>query len=354
MRVSKLSYLFDEDIDAILITDAFNMNYFVGFTGGTGYILVLRDKVYVLTDSRYTEQARRECKDAEVIDEAPLGYVACLNELCSKHDVKYLAFEDEHVSYLQYEKIDGLDVELVELGDELDLKRSIKESQEIDCIKRAESIGDYAFSYILTYIKNNNSFTEMDIAAELEYYMKKHGARALSFDTIVASGTNSSMPHALVSNKIIEPGDFITMDFGCIYEDYCSDMTRTIAYKSIDAEKQKIYSIVLQAQMSALEAIRPGVKCSEIDRIARDIIRDAGYGDYFGHGLGHSVGLFIHEEPRFSPRCDTILEPGMVITVEPGIYLPGKFGVRIEDLVCVTKEGYVNLTSSNKDLVIVD
>jgi Xaa-Pro aminopeptidase len=198
--------------------------------------------------------------------------------------------------------------------------------------------------------------TEQEVALELEVTMRKLGATTLSFETIAASGENSSMPHAVPTGRRLKAGDFLTMDFGCVYEGYCSDMTRTVFIKDCGlkqptAKQLEIYNTVLTAQLEAMKMIKPGVVCSDVDACARRIISDAGYGDYFGHGLGHSVGLFIHEEPRFSKKCDTVLEPGMVITVEPGIYLPGEFGVRIEDLVVVTEDGYENLTHSRKELV---
>ena len=184
--------------------------------------------------------------------------------------------------------------------------------------------------------------------------MRSHGASGLSFDTISASGKNSSLPHAVPTEKLIEEGDFLTMDFGCIYKGYCSDMTRTVFVGKNPSEKQRnVYKTVLKAQLEALKLVKPGAVCSEIDKCARDIIADAGYGDYFGHGLGHSVGLFIHEEPRLSPKCHDILEPGITVTVEPGIYIPGEFGVRIEDLVVVTGNGCRNLATSPKELICI-
>lgn len=340
-------------IEAVLITDPYNMRYISKYTGGTGYLFVTESKMYILTDSRYIEQAGLESPNSEIIDVAGYTYSQLVRMLMEKEKVTRLGFENRHISYLEYSKLisECSEDSLVCLDETINAFRNIKSPSEIKNIRKAESIGDGAFEYIINYI--NEKVTEQDIAVELEYYMKKHGASGLSFDTIVASGTNSSMPHASVTDKYINQGDFITMDFGCIYNGYCSDMTRTVGYGDISSEQSEIYDIVLEAQEAALEVIRPGVLCSEVDRVAREIIDDAGYGKYFGHGLGHSVGLFIHEEPRFSPKCDVILEPNMVITVEPGIYLPGKFGVRIEDLVSVTDDGYDNLTNSFKELTVL-
>jgi len=236
-------------------------------------------------------------------------------------------------------------------SDIIDKPRMVKDDNELGLLRRAEQIGDEAFDHILTILKPG--ITEREISLELEFFMKKQGASKLSFDTIVASGPNSSMPHAQVTDRVVQNGDFVTMDFGCVYKGYCSDMTRTVAVGTPTDEMKKVYQIVLDANLRAMDGIKAGVKCSDIDALARGYISDKGYGDYFGHGLGHSVGLQIHEEPRFSPKCDVITEENMVITDEPGIYLPGKFGVRIEDLVVVRKDGYERLSKSPKELIII-
>ena len=232
----------------------------------------------------------------------------------------------------------------------------VKTEDEIAKLARAEQIGDEAFTEIVKFIHENwkDGLTEQRVALQLEYEMRLRGAEGTSFDTIAASGSNSSLPHAMPQPKLLTEGDFLTMDFGCMYQGYCSDMTRTIHIgEVVESEQKKVYDTVLQAQLAALSVVKPGMVCSDVDKCARDIIADAGYGDYFGHGLGHSVGLFIHEEPRFSMKCDAVLKPGVVITVEPGIYLPGRFGVRIEDMIVVTEDGYQNLASSPKELICV-
>ncbi|MBP3622379.1 MAG: aminopeptidase P family protein [Lachnospiraceae bacterium] len=358
----------ENNLDAAIITDGYNIHYLTGYTGHTGCMLVSEDKIYILTDSRYTEQVSIEAPDCECIDVGLEGYSKTISRLLSTHfeDTQAsvdktinIGFENVHISYKQYKafadeffKAFGDKITLVELEEKINALRMIKSEKEIEYIAKAEAIGDEAFSHILTYIKPG--MTEKEVALELEYTMKKLGAEGLSFDTIAASGANSSLPHAVPTDRVIEEGDFLTMDFGCIYKGYCSDMTRTIFIGSNPVkEQQEVYEIVLKAQLEAMKYIKPGMKCSDIDAVARDIITAAGYGEYFGHGLGHSVGLYIHEEPRFSRKCDTILEEGMVLTVEPGIYLPGKFGVRIEDLILVTKEGYKNLTTSPKELICI-
>jgi Xaa-Pro aminopeptidase len=221
----------------------------------------------------------------------------------------------------------------------------------MECLRRAEAIGDLAFTHICGFLKEGMSETE--VALELEFFMRRNGAECLSFDTIAVSGVRSSLPHGEPSDKKIEAGDFLTMDFGCKYLGYCSDMTRTVAIGKVTDEMKKVYGIVQRAQQTALEAINPGKKASDIDKTARDIIKYEGYGNCFGHGTGHGVGLEIHEAPTANPTGETVLKPGMSVTVEPGIYLPGRFGVRIEDLALVTETGYEVLSHSDKDLIII-
>ena len=267
-----------------------------------------------------------------------------------------VGFEDEHVSYktfVGYQKNFDTDIELVPLELSVNHLRRIKRDDEIELIAMAEHIGDIAFAHVREVIRPGMS--EIEVALELENCMRKNGASGLSFDTISASGKNSSLPHAVPTTKVLEDGDFLTMDFGCVYRGYCSDMTRTVYIgEEPSSEMRHVYETVLKAQLTSMELIKPGAKCSDIDRCARDIIADAGYDGYFGHGLGHSVGLYIHEEPRLSPSCDDILEPGITVTVEPGIYISGKFGVRIEDLVVVTEDGYRNLAASPKELICIN
>lgn len=343
----------DMNLDAVLLTDGYNIHYLSGYRGHTGCLLALPDKQYILTDSRYTEQVGIEAPDFICIDIGMDGYTLTLKRLLTGR--LRLGFENNEISYCKFKAYSdalGKQVEFVPLDGNVDRLRQIKSAEEIERIATAEAIGDKAFSHVLEYIKHGVS--EMDIALELEYTMRKNGATGLSFDTIAASGPNSSLPHAVPTKRTLERGDFLTMDFGCVYDGYCSDMTRTVFIGEQPSEKQlEIYNTVLKAQLSALEMIRPGVKCSDVDACARTIIADAGYGEYFGHGLGHSVGLFIHEEPRFSRKCEDVLVPGIVITVEPGIYLPGEFGVRIEDTIVVTEDGYRNLAVSPKELIML-
>lgn len=355
----------DMNLDGMILTDGYNIDYLTGYKGHTGMLFLLHDNAFILTDSRYTEQATLEAPGVTVIDIGMEGYSKTVKKLIEdvyntsddtiddKNPLN-IGFEDKHISYSQYRALAGVLslINLVHLGDSINKLRMIKSEEEIELIAKAEAIGDEAFNHIINFMEVG--MTEKQVALELEVAMKQLGADGLSFDTIVASGTNSSMPHAVPTDKVINEGDFVTMDFGCIYKGYCSDMTRTVYMGDELTEKQlEVYTTVLNAQKEALKAIKPGAVCSDIDKIARDYIADAGYGEFFGHGLGHGVGLFIHEEPRFSRSCDVVLEPGMVLSVEPGIYLPGEFGVRIEDLIVVTEDGYENLAASPKVLILM-
>ncbi|MDE6024819.1 MAG: Xaa-Pro peptidase family protein [Lachnospiraceae bacterium] len=351
----------DRKLDGLLITDGYNIHYLSGYSGHEGCMLITKEEAYILTDSRYTEQLEKQAPDFKCVDIKGKSYSYRINELLGNGAVSLnrkpnIGFENMHISYNQYDKFNqtfGDTVNLVKLDDTINDLRAVKSDAELEKLAMAEALGDKAFHHIISFIREG--MTEKEVALELEYTMKKLGADGLSFDTIVASGENSSMPHAAVSDKVIVRGDFITMDFGCIYEGYCSDMTRTVIMGDSVSDKQiEVYNTVLKAQTEALKLVKPGVKCSDVDACARQIIADAGYGDYFGHGLGHGVGLFIHEEPRFSPKCDKVLQQGVCITVEPGIYLPGKFGVRIEDMIAITDNGYKNLTTSPKELIRID
>jgi len=351
--------------EAVIITSPSNLFYYTGFTGGEAMFVMLlgsqeacREQGKLITDSRYYEQVEQECPDILLVKLSGKGYSETLSDLFYKMDVgteqgkAFVAIEGS-LELTQYLKLCGTckNLKFIVCSEQIAKSRMVKDQAELSKISKAEAIGDAAFSHILERIKPG--VTEAELALELEFFMKKHGALALSFDTIVASGANSSMPHAKVTDKRIEMGEFVTMDFGCIYEGYCSDMTRTVAVGNPTEEMKKVYQIVLDANLRAMEQIAEGKACNYIDSLARDYIKEQGYGAYFGHGLGHGVGLDIHEEPRFSPKCSVALEKHMVITVEPGIYLPGKFGVRIEDLVVVKKEGFQKLSHSEKGLIIL-
>jgi len=347
-----LAILKETQIDALLISDGYNVRYISGFSGATGYLYISSARQVIMTDSRYTMQARQESKEFEVVESsADKSYAKMINDYLKTDKARCVGFEDQHFIYADLMTIkNGCDIpKWIPLGDTINRLRVIKTPEEIEKLAMAESIGDQAFTYILDILKPG--ITELEVAARLECFMKLHGAEGLSFDTIVASGRHSAMPHAAPSRKKLEYGDFVTMDYGCLYEGYCSDMTRTVVIGKAGEKQKKIYGVVLEAQLRALDGIIAGKTGQEIDAIARRIIEQAGYGAYFGHGLGHSVGLYIHEEPRLSPVSTVTLQENMIETVEPGIYVPDFGGVRIEDMVAVTQDGCRNLTNSPKHLI---
>lgn len=343
--------LTESGTDAILVTDPYNIRYYSGFRGGEGSLFITRHSHILITDSRYTEAAALETDfivKELTITRSETDIIASVIE---EENIRSIGFEDRFMKFSDYRRYSGRFPQImwVELEERLERRRSIKTPEEIALLRKAEAIGDLAFTEILDFIRPG--VTELSVAAELEYRMKRHGAEGLSFDTICASGIHSSMPHAIPDSKKIEYGDFVTMDFGCIYQGYCSDMTRTIVVGKASEKQKEIYNLVLTANLAVLDKIGPGLKCRDADKIARDIITDGGYGSCFGHGLGHSVGLYIHEKPALNKRDETVLQPGMIETVEPGIYVPGFGGVRIEDMILITEDGYENLTRSEKKLI---
>ena len=377
-REKLIKELMREPVDAVLIKHPSNLYYYTGFTGGEAMFLmpvnadimsiyalelagISNDSQaitndwpdgYVITDSRYYEQVEKECAGLTLVKWEKKGMAETIQELMVEDKKIHIVLEDD-MNLAQYMKLTQVCRNcLFSLGSKwIQMPRMVKDEEELAQIEQAEHIGDAAFSHILDILKPGVS--EREIALELEFFMKKQGASKLSFDTIVASGPNGSMPHAQVTDRLLQSGDFVTMDFGCVYQGYCSDMTRTVAIGTPTDEMKKVYQIVLDANVRAMEQIAAGQKCSDIDAVARGYIAEQGYGAYFGHGLGHGVGLDIHEEPRFSPKCDVITTENMVITDEPGIYLPGQFGVRIEDLVVVKENGYRKLSQSEKQLIIL-
>ena len=341
--------------DAVLVSDPFNIRYISGYTNDTGVLLITKEVAYLLTDFRFLFQAQREVAPGiQVVDMTPHGYQELVAQLCMQlTPVKTLALEAFKLSYSDYcayaDRLKKSNVSVVPVPNYLSELRWIKTPDEIEKLRMAEHIGDLAFSEILPYVKPG--VTELELAARLTFSMQLHGASGNSFPPIVASGVNSSMPHAMPSEKKIETGDFVTMDFGCIYQGYCSDMTRTVVVGKADEKQRHIYETVLLAQTEALKALRPGKTGKEIDAVARNIIDKAGYEGCFGHGLGHSVGLQIHEEPNCNARDSRVLKTGMLMTVEPGIYVKDFGGVRIEDMVVLTEDGYENLAHSEKKLI---
>ncbi|WP_219838475.1 Xaa-Pro peptidase family protein [Paenibacillus sp. R14(2021)] len=348
MRVRK--WLEQEELDALLIASPYNRRYLTGFTGSSGYVLITKEHALLLTDFRYMSQATEQAPIYEVIQHAtkPLSTVS---EKLQMFQVKRLGFEKNQVSFAVYqaylEQFEG--VTLVPTENIVERLRGIKDEVEISLIKRAIDITERAFNHILGVLKPGIS--ERDISAELEYFMRMNGAASSAYPTIVASGERSALPHGLASSKRIGNHEFVTLDFGANFEGYCADLTRTVFIGSPTQKHKEIYRIVLEANLATLASLKPGMTGKEGDELGRAIIASYGYSPYFGHGLGHAFGLEIHELMRFSSQTEDLLEPGMVMTVEPGIYLPGFGGVRIEDNIRFTNTGIEVLTQSSKELI---
>lgn len=336
----------------MLVTRPENRFYLTGFTGSSGYVLVTGEHARLLTDFRYTEQAALQAPEFETIRHAS-PWFQTFGEQVSALGLTRLAFESEHVSVADLESLRAAapGLELVGLRGAVEQLRLVKDEGEIEAMSRAVACSDAAFNKVLESGVLRPGVREFEVAAELEHHMRLGGASRPAFDTIVASGPRSSLPHGRASDRKLEDGDLVTMDFGAVVDGYCSDITRTVVIGSAGPEQRRVYELVLRAQLTALEAVAPGADGRAVDEAARAIIRDEGFGDNFGHGLGHGVGIAVHEGPRLSPLSDSVLKPGMVSSVEPGVYLPGWGGVRIEDLVVVTASGCLVLTRSPKQLI---
>ncbi len=348
-NVDKIRLLLNEKkLDGLLLYKPENRRYASGFTGSTGYVLITGTDAKFITDFRYIGQAVVQCDGFEIIE---IDSTKTVFDVLNESALSKLGIEEDFMTYGQFiEFTDKLtDTDIIPLEGAILKLRSVKMPNEIKNIEKAAGIADEAFKHILGFIKPG--LTESDIALELEFFMKKKGAGKLSFESVVASGKRSSLPHGVASGKIVEVGDMITLDYGCVYNGYCSDMTRTVVLGKANDRQKEIYDVVLKAQETALRAVSPGITGAELDLIARNIIGDSGYGQYFGHGLGHGVGLEVHELPLINTCGDVPMEPGMVITIEPGIYIPDFGGVRIEDLVLVTGDGYRVLSKSAKNLI---
>lgn len=352
-RLQKLRNLLGlEDTGAVLITKRVNYMYMSGFTGTSAIVYISKNRAVLLTDFRYVEQATSQAVNFEIIQYSGSAYNN-LNQLINSDGIQTIYFEDRDLTYFEYDeytaKLNTKD--FAPIGKTMDKLRRIKDGSEITTIKEAVDIADKVFLHILPFIKPG--VTEIELAAEMEHHMRRLGATGPSFDTIIASGQRASMPHGVASEKKIEAGDVITMDFGALYKGYCSDITRTVFLGNPDKELTRIYEIVLNANLKGLEAVKSGVTGRDVDAVARQYIADEGFGDNFGHGLGHGVGLEIHEEPSLSMREDMVLQDGMVVTVEPGIYVPGLGGVRIEDMVVVNGAKADILTKASKELLVL-
>ena len=339
-------------IDAMLLNSEPGEYYAVGFHG-EGNVVVTAEKCFYFTDSRYIEAAGNLITGAEIaMTGHSRNYRAMVQEVVEQCGIKTMGFEENYLSVAEYELWNkGLTARLVPAQKLVNSLRAAKDEEEIALMRKAQEITDRAFDEILKFIQPG--MTEQEIAAKLQYDMLRFGAEKMSFDPIVVSGPNGSLPHGVPSSKQVQKGEFLTMDFGCKYGGYCSDMTRTIALGEPTEEMRKVYDTVLKAQLAGIAAAKAGVPGKEIHNTAAKVIEDAGYGAYFGHGFGHSVGIEIHESPNANGRDETPMPVGAAVSAEPGIYLPGKFGVRIEDVLIYTEEGTVNLTKSPKELIIL-
>ena len=343
----------ESKLDAILLTNEKNRLYLTGFPSTAGAVFITGDEAWFITDMRYIEAARAAITGFTIeMSTNARRESDIIAEIISRRGIKTVGFEEDRLPYADYNKFrELLGAELAPAEPIIKNLRSAKDTDEVECIKKAQRITERAFDEVLGIIKPG--MTEREIAAELVYRQLRAGAEAMSFEPIVVAGVRSSMPHGVPTDNEIKPGDFVTLDFGCVKEGYCSDMTRTVAVGGATGEMREIYNIVLRAQLTGIDAARAGVVGREIDAAARNVIESAGYGEYFGHGFGHSLGLEIHESPNANTAEERVMPVGAVISAEPGIYIPGKFGVRIEDLLWLREEGAVNLTECPKELIII-
>lgn len=351
-RVRKI--MADKGLDGIIITGRSNTYYLSGFTGSTSYLLIGLTKAWLVVDFRYTIQAKKEAYVGIEAIEHGESFFATLDQLLGDENIRNIGFEGNNLSFSEHQKFSAKltnALKFVSLGCEIDFLRIKKDALEIEALAQAVRMGDQVFDHILNIVKPG--MRESELAAEIDYQMRKLGAKGPSFDTIVAAGERSAMCHAEPTGNILKKGDPIVLDFGVIYHHYCSDMTRTLFIGDPGDEMKKIYGIVRDAQQSALDCLASGMPARDADKAARSIIAQAGYGNCFGHGLGHGVGIEIHEDPRLSEKSEDILEDCMVFTVEPGIYVEGLGGVRIEDMVTLSEGKLRNFTASAKSMIIL-
>ncbi|WP_262173324.1 M24 family metallopeptidase [Saccharococcus sp. Marseille-Q5394] len=352
MKLAKLREALKENgLDALLVTNPYNRRYMTGFTGSAGVAIISADDAVFITDFRYTEQAAEQVKGFRIVKHEKTIIEEVSNQ-AKEMKIKTLGFEKDNVSFGTYELYnDKVDAELKAVSGIVEKLRMVKNADEIEILQQAAKIADDAFAHICTFIKPG--ITELEVSNELEMFMRKQGAASSSFDTIVASGERGALPHGVASDKVIQSGELVTLDFGALYNGYISDITRTVAVGEPSEKLKEIYEVTLAAQVLALEKIKAGMTGIEADAIARDYIKSKGYGDAFGHSTGHGIGLEVHEGPALSFRSETVLVPNMTVTVEPGIYLPGIGGVRIEDDIIITEDGNIRLTHSPKELIIL-
>ena len=352
-NLDKYLSLLGEEVDGLLLTSRFSRYYGAEYSISEGVAIVSAKGCRYFTDSRYIEDAQNNIKNFEVIQmDWDHPYNLLINQAIEDFGITTLGFEEKYLTVAQFNSYEkSLNAKLVPFNAKISSFRAIKEDWELEYMRKAQEITDKAFTEICGRIKPG--MTEKELRAELIYCLYKNGGEGLSFSPIVVSGPNTSLPHGVPSDRVIQEGDFITMDFGTLYKGYCSDMTRTVAVGYATDEMEKVYNTVLQAQLAGIAATRAGVKGKDVDAAARRVIEEAGYGPYFGHGYGHSLGLEVHESPSPNASNDQPMPVGAVTSAEPGIYLPGKFGVRIEDVVIFTADGCENITHSPKNLIII-
>lgn len=352
-NIEKYLSILDETVDGLLLTSRYARHYGAEFDISEGVAIVSKAGCRYFTDSRYIESAQNDIKGFEVLEiNQFIGFYGRINEAIADFGITTLGYEEDYITARElqgYEK--NLKAKLTPYNDKISAFRGTKEDWELELMKKAQAITDKAFSEVITRIQPG--MTELELQAELIYCLYKNGGTGLAFDPIVVSGPNTSMPHGVAGERVIQPGDFVTMDFGASYKGYCSDMTRTVAVGFATEEMEMVYNTVLEAQKAGIAATKAGVPGRDIDAAARKVITDAGYGPYFGHGYGHSLGLEVHESPSPNAKNAEPMPVGAVCSAEPGIYLPGKFGVRIEDVTIVTEDGCIDITGSPKELMIV-
>lgn len=351
-NLEKYLSLLNDEVDGLLLTSRYSRHYGAEFDIAEGAAIVTKAGCRYFTDSRYIESAQNGIQGFEVLDVAGVGYAKRFNDAIAEFGVHTLGFEEDYLTVTEFRMYEQkLNAKLVPFCKQINSFRGTKEDWELDLMRKAQNITDRAFAEVITRLKTG--MTELELQAELIYCLYKNGATGLAFDPIVVSGPNTSLPHGVAGERVIQAGDFVTMDFGASYMGYCSDMTRTVAVGYATEEMKKVYQTVLEAQLAGLAISKAGVPGQDIDGAARKVIGDAGYGEYFGHGYGHSLGLEIHESPSPSARNTEPMPLHAVASAEPGIYLPGKFGVRIEDSCIYLEDGIENLTHSPKELIIL-
>ena len=352
-NMDKYLSLLGDEVDGLLLTSRYSRFYGAECDISEGVAIVTKNGCRYFTDSRYIEAAQKGITGFAVIEmNRSNPYSKLLNDAIAQFGVERLGYEEDYLTVAELQGYtDTLQAELIPYGKKISSFRAVKEPWELEIMRKAQAITDKAFAEVITRIKAG--MTEKELQAELIYCLYKNGGEGLAFDPIVVSGPNTSLPHGVATDRVIQEGDFVTMDFGAIYGGYCSDMTRTVAIGYATEEMKKVYDIVLKAQLAGIGVTKAGVTGQTIDNTARQVITEAGYGEYFGHGYGHSLGMEVHEAPNCNPAGVVVMEENMISSAEPGIYLPGKFGVRIEDVVIFTADGCENITQSPKNLIIL-